>query len=216
MEYPAEPHGASLSQVRRRLAQAWRLMARLADYRGVGRRCGESNSSSTTFLLRGENLRPAAQLLRAAGLAFQDDRSRRSSIAVKHLRNDGSEPDSYVAATLCRPGFWQIAGSIPSTRCRGTILAADVEIARDVRRARHVCRGCVRRHLNLSAPNGSQRMPFLSLGLQELQWASRPAANPARPRALRRRLPGPGRHHPARAASDDQCEGRSSPRCART
>jgi LuxR family maltose regulon positive regulatory protein len=55
-----------------------------------------------------ENLRPATQLLRAAGLALQDDRLGALAIAVKYLRKDDAESTNYVAATLCRLGFSQI------------------------------------------------------------------------------------------------------------
>jgi len=53
-------------------------------------------------------LRAAAELLRAAGLAFQDDSLAALSIAVAHLKQNGSSQDCHAAATLCRLGFWQL------------------------------------------------------------------------------------------------------------
>jgi LuxR family maltose regulon positive regulatory protein len=100
--------GASLAQVRRRLVQAWRLMLALQTTEAVAAVAEIELQLDDIPSQQAENLRPATLLLRGAALALQDDCLGALAIAVKHLPKDGSEPNSYVAATLCRLGFWKI------------------------------------------------------------------------------------------------------------
>ena len=51
-------------------------------------------------------LRGATQLLRAAGLALQDDSLAVLPIAVSLLKKGGTTHDDHAALTLCRLGFW--------------------------------------------------------------------------------------------------------------
>jgi DNA-binding CsgD family transcriptional regulator len=101
--------GASLTQVRRRLAQAWRLMLSLETTEALAAAAEIELQLDDIPSPEAESLRPATQLLRAAGLALQDDRLGALAIAVKHLRKNGTESNSYVATTLGRLGFWQIS-----------------------------------------------------------------------------------------------------------
>jgi ATP/maltotriose-dependent transcriptional regulator MalT len=52
--------------------------------------------------------RCATQLLRAAGLAFQDDSLAILPTAVSLLKNGGTTQDDHAALTLCRLGFWRL------------------------------------------------------------------------------------------------------------
>jgi LuxR family maltose regulon positive regulatory protein len=70
--------------------------------------------------------RGAMQLLRAAGLAFQDDSLALLPIAVRHLKKYGTRQDNHAALTLCRLGLWHlgeldsfysIPRPVPRARC---------------------------------------------------------------------------------------------------
>ena len=100
--------GASLPQIRRGLAQAWRLMlaSRIDEAFGAVERIElQLDDVSPAFA---ERYRGAIQLLRAAGLALQDDSFAALSIAVSHLKESGTHQDNRVASTLCRLSFWQL------------------------------------------------------------------------------------------------------------
>ncbi len=67
--------------------------------------------------------RAAAQLLRAAGFALQDDSLGAVAIAGSYLEMCGGKQDHHAAATLFRLGFWQLGKfelfhSIPRHRAR--------------------------------------------------------------------------------------------------
>jgi ATP/maltotriose-dependent transcriptional regulator MalT len=100
--------GASLPHIRRGLARAWRLMLAsqvdeaLATLEHIERQIDDI----PPILAR--RLRAAAELVRAAGLAFHDDGLAALAIAVAHLKANGSDEDCHAAATLCRLGFWQL------------------------------------------------------------------------------------------------------------
>jgi ATP/maltotriose-dependent transcriptional regulator MalT len=53
-------------------------------------------------------LRGATQLLRAAGLAFQDDSLTVLQVAVSLLKKGRTTQDDHAALTLCRLGFWRL------------------------------------------------------------------------------------------------------------
>jgi ATP/maltotriose-dependent transcriptional regulator MalT len=97
--------GGSQFQIRRGLAQARRLM--LASH------IDEALGAIERIELQLDDLPPAAarrfraavQLLRAAGLAFQDNSRGALSIAQSHLKVDGEGGDQHAAA-LCRLGCW--------------------------------------------------------------------------------------------------------------
>jgi ATP/maltotriose-dependent transcriptional regulator MalT len=99
---------ASLSRIRRGMARAWRLSLAL--------RTSEAREAIDQIELQLDDLSPsiakrlltATQLLRAVGFAFQDDSLPALAIAISHLRENPTDPDGYVASTLCRLGFWRL------------------------------------------------------------------------------------------------------------
>ena len=104
------PTGASLPRIRRDVARAWRLMLSLnidEALRAIGQLELQLAVMSPTTARR---FRCAAQLLRAAGLAFQDDSLAVLAIAIPHLnlKASGATQDSHAALTLCRLGFWHV------------------------------------------------------------------------------------------------------------
>ena len=100
--------GASLPQVRRGLVRAWRLMLVL--------RTSEAQEAIDRIELQlddvaaaaAKRLRAATQLLRAVGLALQDDSLAALAIASAHLSENPAARGDYAASTLCRLGFWQL------------------------------------------------------------------------------------------------------------
>ena len=145
--------GASLAHVRRKLARAWRLMLALETTEALAAVKEIELQLDDIPAAQAENLRPATQLLHAAGLALQDDRLGALAIAVRYLRRDGTGSNSYVAATLCRLGFWQISQfdvfytlprhdpRLPMSKSRATSAVLDMYIEAAVSLE----------HLNLSA-----------------------------------------------------------------
>jgi ATP/maltotriose-dependent transcriptional regulator MalT len=99
---------ASLPWVRRDMARAWRLILAL--------RMSEAREAIDQIELQLDDLPPSAakrllaatQLLRAVGLALQDDSLTALAIAVSHLRENPADADGYIATTLCRLGFWRL------------------------------------------------------------------------------------------------------------
>jgi ATP/maltotriose-dependent transcriptional regulator MalT len=102
------PTGTSVPQIRRDLAQIWRLMLAL--------RIDEALRMIEQVELRldgvppanARRLRGATQLLRAAGFAFQDDSLAVLPIAISLLKKGGTTHDNHAALTLCRLGFWRL------------------------------------------------------------------------------------------------------------
>ena len=100
--------GGSQFQIRRSLARARRLM--------LASQVDEALGAIERVELQLDDVPPAAarrfhaaaQLLRAAGLALQDNSLAALPIALSHLRGDGANRDKHAAATLCRLGFWQL------------------------------------------------------------------------------------------------------------
>jgi ATP/maltotriose-dependent transcriptional regulator MalT len=99
--------GASLPQIRRGLARAWRLMlaSRIDDALGaVGQIELQLDDMSPVVASR---FRAATKLLRAAGLAFKDDSLADLAIAVPNLWESATNDDGHAASTLCRFRFWR-------------------------------------------------------------------------------------------------------------
>ena len=100
--------GASLPQIRRGLVRASRLM--------LASRIDEALSATEQIELQLDDMSPAVarrlrratQLLRASGLAFQDDSLSALAIAESYLSEVPANQDSQAALTLCRLGFWQL------------------------------------------------------------------------------------------------------------
>jgi ATP/maltotriose-dependent transcriptional regulator MalT len=100
--------GGSLSKIRRDLARTWRLMLALQideALRMVERLELQSGDVPPTDARR---LRAATQLLRAAGLALQDDSLAVLPIAVSLLKKGGTSLDNHASLTLCRLGLWRL------------------------------------------------------------------------------------------------------------
>jgi len=100
--------GASLPQIKRGLVRARRLL--------LASRIDEAFSAIEQIELQlddmspavAKRLRRATQLLRASGLAFQDDSHSALAIAESCLRESPANQDPHAALTLCRLGFWQL------------------------------------------------------------------------------------------------------------
>ena len=100
--------GTSLPKIVRDLARTWHLMLTLQideALRMVERlelQLGDVPPANA------RRLRAATQLLRAAGLAFQDDSLAVLPIAVSLLKKGGTTQDHHAALTLCRLGLWRL------------------------------------------------------------------------------------------------------------
>ncbi|MGL4961020.1 MAG: LuxR C-terminal-related transcriptional regulator [Inquilinus sp.] len=100
--------GGSQSQVRRGLVQARRLVLAsqideaLCAIEQIERQLDDVPPAAA------QRFRAAAQLLRAVGLAFQDNSLGALSIALSHLKGNGPDWDRHTAVTLCRLGSWQL------------------------------------------------------------------------------------------------------------
>ena len=99
---------ASLPQIRRNVVRAWRLM--------LAQRTVEAQETIERIELQlddvsgaaAKSLNRATQLLRAVGLALQDDSLAALVIAISHLNESSAERDDCAASTLCRLGLWQL------------------------------------------------------------------------------------------------------------
>ena len=102
------PTGTSVPIIRRDLARAWRLMLALQideALRMVERLELQLDDVPPATARR---FRGATQLLRTAGLAFQDDSLAVLPIAISLLKKGGTTQDDHAALTLCRLGFWRL------------------------------------------------------------------------------------------------------------
>jgi ATP/maltotriose-dependent transcriptional regulator MalT len=100
--------GTPLPKIRRDLARAWRLMLALQideALRMVERLELQLDEVQPSNARR---LRGAMQLLRAAGLALQDDSLAVLPIVVSLLKKSGTTQHDHAALTLCRLGFWRL------------------------------------------------------------------------------------------------------------
>ena len=100
--------GASLPQIRRDLVRARRLLlaSRIDEAFSAIERIELQLDDMSPAVAR--RLRAATQLLRASGLAFQDDSLSALAIAMSYLREGPADQDSQAALILCRLGFWQL------------------------------------------------------------------------------------------------------------
>jgi ATP/maltotriose-dependent transcriptional regulator MalT len=100
--------GASLPQIRRGLACAWRLMLAqqideaLCMIDGIERQLDDIPSDAA------QRLHSATQLVRSVGLAFQDDSPAALEHALSIASEGGASQDNHVISTLCRLGYWQL------------------------------------------------------------------------------------------------------------
>ena len=99
---------ASLPQIRRDLARAWRLMLALRTNDAQEAIDRIELQLDDVSILSARRLRPATQLLRAVGLAFQDDCLAALEIANSQLSASPAAQNGHVASTLRRLGFWKL------------------------------------------------------------------------------------------------------------
>jgi ATP/maltotriose-dependent transcriptional regulator MalT len=102
------PTGASLPKIRRDLVRSWRLMLALQideALRVIDRIELQLDDVPPS---NARQLRAATRLLRAAGLALQDDSLAALPIAVSLLKQGGTDQDNHAALTVCRLGSWRL------------------------------------------------------------------------------------------------------------
>jgi LuxR family maltose regulon positive regulatory protein len=99
---------ASLPRIRRGLARAWRLMLALRTHEALDTIDQIDPQLDDVPTEAAKRLRVATQLLRAVGLAFQDDSLAALAIAMSHLAENTATRDCHAASTLCRLGFWRL------------------------------------------------------------------------------------------------------------
>src|SRR5262249_31364212 len=121
--------GASLPQIRRGLARAWRLVLSsrvdeaLTAIEGIELQLDDLSFSAA------EPFRAATQLLRAGSLAFRDDSLAALAIALPHLNENGTNQDYHAASTLCRLGFWHVGNFGPlsfTTKASASLALVEV------------------------------------------------------------------------------------------
>ena len=100
--------GASIVQIKRGIARAWRMVlgSRIEEALGAVEQIElqlDDFSSSAA-----EQLRSATQLLRAASLALQDNSLAALAIALPHLRENGGYQDYRAVCPLGRLGLWHL------------------------------------------------------------------------------------------------------------
>jgi hypothetical protein len=102
------PAGASLAIIRRDLARARRLMLALQIDEAL--RVIERLELQLDDVppAHARPLRAATRLLRAVGLALQDDSLAALPTAVSLLKRGGTHQDNHAALTLCRLGYWRL------------------------------------------------------------------------------------------------------------
>jgi LuxR family maltose regulon positive regulatory protein len=106
--YAVLQNGTSLLRLLRDLARARRLMLALQTNEAIGTIDQIELQLHCISPAPAKRIRAATQLLRAVGLALQDQSLAALAIALSHLRENGTTRDSYIASTLCRLGFWQL------------------------------------------------------------------------------------------------------------
>jgi ATP/maltotriose-dependent transcriptional regulator MalT len=109
------PKSASVQEIRRDLARAWRLMLALQIDEAIRLVERLELQIDDVAPATARRFRCATQLLRAAGFALQDDSLATLAIAVSLLKNGGTTQDDHAALTLCRLGFWRL-GELDSFR----------------------------------------------------------------------------------------------------
>jgi ATP/maltotriose-dependent transcriptional regulator MalT len=100
--------GASVAKIRRELVQIWRSMLALRIDEAVRMIEQLEPRFDDVPPANARKLRAATRLLRAVGLAYQDDSLAVLPIAVSFLKKGGTTHDNHAALTLCRLGFWRL------------------------------------------------------------------------------------------------------------
>jgi ATP/maltotriose-dependent transcriptional regulator MalT len=105
---PQNRTGTSVAEIRRELAQIWRLMLALRIDEAVCMIEQLEPRLDDVPPANGRRLRAATHLLRAVGFAYQDDTLAVLPIAVSLLKKGGTTHNNHAALTLCRLGFWRL------------------------------------------------------------------------------------------------------------
>ena len=100
--------GASLPQIRRGLARAWRLMLALQTREAEEAIDQIELQLDDVSMAVAQRLRAATQLLRAVGLALQDDSLAALATIDSHFGENPKAQYGYVGSTLCRLAFWRL------------------------------------------------------------------------------------------------------------
>jgi Bacterial regulatory proteins, luxR family len=100
--------GASLPQIRRGLARAWRLMLALQTREAQEAIDQIELQLDDVSMAVAQRLRAATQLLRAVGLALQDDSLAALATIDSHFGGNPKAQYGYVGSTLRRLGFWRL------------------------------------------------------------------------------------------------------------
>jgi ATP/maltotriose-dependent transcriptional regulator MalT len=102
------PTVTSLPQFRRDLARAWRAMLAFQIDEALHMTERLELQLDDVPPANARRLRGATELLRAAGLALQDDSLAVLPIAVSLLKKGRTTQDDHAALTICRLGFWRL------------------------------------------------------------------------------------------------------------
>jgi ATP/maltotriose-dependent transcriptional regulator MalT len=102
------PTGSYIPKIGRDLARTWRLMLSMQIDEALRMIEWLELQLDDMPPANARRLRGATQLLRAAGLAFQDDSLAVLPIAVSLLKKGGTTHDDHAALTLCRLGLWRL------------------------------------------------------------------------------------------------------------
>jgi ATP/maltotriose-dependent transcriptional regulator MalT len=103
--------GASLPQIRRGLARAWHLVLTQQVTEALGAIDQIEQQLDDVLPTVATRLHAATQLVRAVGLAFQDDSLSALENALSIAMESGSSQGNHVISTLCRLGYWQLGKS---------------------------------------------------------------------------------------------------------
>ena len=100
--------GASLPQIRRGLARAWRLVLTQQMNEALDAIDRIERQLDDVPPIIATQLHAATQKVRAVGLAFLDDSLAALENALSIVRESGADQDDRVISTLCRLGYWQL------------------------------------------------------------------------------------------------------------
>ena len=103
-----KPTDTSVPKIRRDLARTWRLVLALQIDEALRMIERLELQFDDVPPANARRLRGATQLLRAAGLAFQDDSLAVLPIALSLLKKGETTRDDHAALTICRLGFWRL------------------------------------------------------------------------------------------------------------
>jgi hypothetical protein len=168
--------GASLPQIRRDLARASRLMLALQideALRAIERL--ELQLADAVLPASARRFRDVMELLRAAGLAFQDDSLAVLTITVRYLKKNGTTQNNRAALTLCRLVLWRLGEFAsfyslprpePRARCsKSSAISAMLDLSMEAAVALDHLRMSTAKRLALDALKIAKNTPKEAAGL---------------------------------------------------